>query len=242
MDARKLQDKDLTGEHLRVYPPRSDEVEAIEGEASDADLWWTPQHGIVRTPPGWAFLPRGDAFVTRKVKEAGLYWEVVRSRPKRRYTERLGLLAPQSHIAEAERQAQQTEAARQRRRAASARARESAEQRYRQELERAIIQFLSFDAAHADLAQQIARKAAIHAAEVGSGRVGRTRKLSLQDKAELAARAYIRHAYTSYERKLDRLPYADSELYRYVKAEAQAEVDAFIERHRRPPRRLKAKR
>ena len=91
----------LSHEHLRVYPPRPEEIEGAGEQGEEPSIWWTPGHGLVRTPPGWTFVPRGDAFVTRKVKAAGLYWEVVRARPKKGYTERLGLLAPAAHVAEA---------------------------------------------------------------------------------------------------------------------------------------------
>jgi len=61
--------------------------------------------------------------------------------------------------------------------------------------------------------------------------VGRTRKLTLEEKAVLAARAYIRHRYTQYEEMLAQ-PFAEV-LYWDIKAAAQDEVDEFLERHRR---------
>ena len=54
--------------------------------------------------------------------------------------------------------------------------------------------------------RQIASAAAERAAVVGSGRVGRTRLLSLEERAGLAARACIRHHCTGYHDDLDRLP------------------------------------
>jgi hypothetical protein len=75
------------------------------------------------------------------------------------------------------------------------------------------------------------------AAEVGSGRVGRTTKIPLEKKAELAVRAYIRHNYTDYEERLDsvKIPLEqDDFLYREIKAEAQEDVDIFLSQHRRP--------
>jgi hypothetical protein len=212
--------------NLRVYPARPEEIpDGDEGW----DVWWAPGLGLVRTPPGWVFLPRGDHFVTRKVKEWGRYWVVLRRRP--RYTETLGLLAPEEAVVEALRLAEETEEVRGRRRAASARARERAEERYRRELEQAILAYLDFAPEHAALAEEIARGAAARAAEVGSGRVGRARKLTLEEKAALAARAYIRHRYTRYEEMLAQ-PFAE-EFYRDIKAAAQDEVDQFLERYRR---------
>lgn len=214
---------DLEAANLGVYPARPEE---IPGGDEGWDAWWTPGLGLVRTPPGWVFLPRGKRFVTRKVKEWGRYWVVLRRRPG--YTETLGLLAPEEAAAEALRLAEEV---RGRRRAASARARERAEERYRRQLEQAMLAYLDFAPEHSVLAEEIARGAASRAAVVGSGRVGRTRKLALEEKAALAARAYIRHRYTRYEEMLAQ-PFAEG-FYRGIKAAAQEEVDEFLERHRR---------
>ncbi len=70
---------------------------------------------------------------------------------------------------------------------------------------------------------------------VGSERVGRTRKLNLEEKAALAARAYIRHKHTQYEDKLvnpELILDPESYLYHEIKSEAEDEVDEFLEKHR----------
>lgn len=120
------------------------------------------------------------------------------------------------------------------RREAGARSRERQEARYQQELTAAIVDYLASTPEHQRLAERIAADAAERAAVVGSGRVGRTRLLSLQERAALAARAQIRHAYTDYEQQLDDhvVAAADDELYRAIKAEAQAGVDDFLRAHR----------
>ena len=98
----------------------------------------------------------------------------------------------------------------------------------------AIVDYLAFTPEHEQLAESIAQEAAERAAVVGSGRVGRTRLLSLQERAALAARAQIRHAHTDYEQQLDDEAVAgvDDELYRAIKAEAHQAVDAFLQAHR----------
>lgn len=75
---------------------------------------------------------------------------------------------------------------------------------------------------------------------MGSGRVGRTRTLALSKRAELAARAYIRHKHTNYEADLwsasGESPMIDPDprdpLYPGIKAEAQKAVDRFLAEHR----------
>jgi hypothetical protein len=173
------QQLDLTRMHLDVYV--SNDVDAE---------WWTPEHGTVACPEGWAFLPTGQSFVTRTVKAAGAFWLAWQPRSRsRRHRRLLGLLAPETTIKAAEQFAAETATVRASRREAGARSRERQEAQYQQELVEAIVDFLSFAPEHRDLADGIARKAAERAAVVGSGRVGRTRLLSLQERAALAARA-----------------------------------------------------
>ena len=213
---------DLTGVQLDVYDSREGGV-------------WHPDHGELQEPEGWEFLPTGDAFVTRQVKAAGVYWLLWRPRGRNRPHRRLlGLLAPAETIARARAQAEGTAEERASRRAQGAVYRARKEDSYRQELAEAIVAFLDFAPEHAQLAQCIAVEAADRAGEVGSGRVGRTRKLALDERAALAARALIRHKYTDYEERLDTEVWDDDYLYRSVKADAHYEVDRYLEGHRRP--------
>lgn len=198
---------------------------------------WNPELGELELPEGWDFLPSGDAFVTRQVKAAGDFWLAWLPRTRnRRHRTAIGVFAPSDAIEAAQAKAAETDADRAIRRAAGARYRERKEDRYRRELADAIVAFLAFAPAHAKLASSIADAAAARAGEVGSGRVGRTRTLSLEERAALAARAHIRHNHTEYEARLEGVPlddlYGDDWLYREAKAQAHEDVDAFIEEHR----------
>ena len=218
-----MNDVDLSEEHLDVY--------------DRGDGPWNPDHGDLDIPADWDFLATGDAFVTRTVKAAGKYWLAWRPRSRNRPHRRLeGLWAPAETIAAARRAADETEAKRAIARTTSARSRERAEEKYRHEMEAAILDYLDFDAEHTDLAQIIAGEAAARAAVVGSGRVGRTRTIPLDERAALAARAHIRHHYTDYEESLADLELAfdDEEEYRWIKRNSQASVDDFLEQHRSP--------
>ncbi|HET6915255.1 MAG TPA: DUF2293 domain-containing protein [Acidimicrobiales bacterium] len=146
----------------------------------------------------------------------------------------MGLFAPADVIAEAQVMAAQTAEVRAGRRVQGAVYRARREDSYRQELAEAVVAFLGFAPEHADLARSIATEAAERAGEVGSGRVGRTRKLTLEERAALAARALIRHKYTEYEERLDAEVWNDDFLYRVVKADAHREVDSYIDEHRLP--------
>jgi hypothetical protein len=216
---------DLTRLHLDVYDTRNGP--------------WNPEHGELEIPPDWDFLPSGDAFLTRTVKALGTYWVAWRPRGRNRsHRRRLGLWAPRVAIEQAQKKASATEAERARRRVQGARSRERQEVAYREELADAIRRFLEFPPQWAELADEIAEAASAQTAVVGSGRVGRTRTLSLDQRAALAARAYIRHHLTGYHDALNDLATEDSwddeYLYRQIKADVQHDVDEFLAKHRRP--------
>lgn len=213
----------LATEHLDVYATKNGQ--------------WNPEHGDMEIPDGWEFLPSGDAFLTRTVKAAGSYWLSWQPRSQHRHHRRLlGIWAPSQVIAAAQVRAEETAARRATGRALGAQSRQRQEDRHRQELEDAIVRFLHFAPAHQDLERQIAEETAAHAAVVGSGRVGRTRKLTLDDRAALSARAYVRHRLTSYHVDLDSVSpehWDEEYLYREIKGAANEAVDRFLLEHRR---------
>lgn len=183
------------------------------------------------------FLPSGDAFVTRRVKASRAFWVAWRPRGRNRpHRRRLGLWAPKEAIETASTEAAATQEQRAKQREERAKAREKQEVVYRDELEEAIRRFLAFAPEHTALADQIARDAATRAAVVGSGRVGRTRTLSLEERAALAAKAFIRHRYTGYADDLFDAsiedPSDEGRWYHDIKAEAQSDVDDFLAQHR----------
>ena len=205
---------------------------------------WNPDLGELTEPEGWELLPPGDAYVTRHVKAAGTYWVLFRPKGRHQHRRRLGLLAPADAIAAAKASAATTLASREVSREAGARRRELSEAAYRAEFADAVRRWLDFAPEHAGLADDIAVNAAERAAVVGSGRVGRARTLSLDERAELAARALIRHRHTDYEERLHAVTSVDAGIdiefdlddgddYRDIKRLSHEEVDAFLERHRR---------
>jgi hypothetical protein len=202
--------------------------------------YWHPDHGVLELPEGWEFLASGDASLTRTVKADGAYWTLWRPRGRNRPHRRLlGVIAPAPAIAEARAAADETAAQRATKRAAGARSRERAEGRYRVEFADAIRSWLAFRPEFAALADEIAVGAAARAAEVGSGRVGRTKTLTVDERAALAARAFIRHRYTDYddqlfEGELEGEGYLDDFAYRQIRAEAHEHVDEFLADHREP--------
>ncbi len=159
----------------------------------------SPRGRVVTVPDGWALLPPGDAGLTRRVKAAGEHW-VVQERVGRRIFSR-GVWAPADTIERirAELAAERSTEEYARRRAADARRRNNAQAEYVEQFRAAILAFLNFHPDHAPLAQQLAQAVADHATPVGSGTVARTQRIPVEQRAEAAVIAWMRHQTTAYD-------------------------------------------
>jgi len=215
--------------------PASENLDVYDTKAG----WWNPDLGDLVVPDGWEFLASGDAFVTRRVKAAGAYWSAWKPKNRRGgHRRRLGLLAPTAEIDAARNAAIESADQRAAAREAGARHRERVEAEYQIELRDTVVRWLDFACEHHDLANRIADGAAAQATVVGSGRVGRTNTLSVDERAAFAARAYIRHHHTDYHGWLDSAGVGlsgdiDDDDYRRIKSAAHDEVEAFLDAHRR---------
>jgi hypothetical protein len=203
---------------------------------------WNPEHGELELPADWEFLRSGDTFVTKQVKAAGVYWNAWRPRGKSRpHRRKLGLFAPTTAISHARAEAERTAERRAQQRVVNARHRDKVEETYRVQFAAAVVAWLDFAPEHNGLAEEIANTAAERAVAVGSGRVGRTKVLALEERAALAARATIRHGFTDYDDRLAGLDPVEVEVddfeYRTIKQTAHDAVDDFLCAHRRPPAR-----
>jgi Uncharacterized conserved protein (DUF2293) len=154
----------------------------------------------VLTPPeGWILLPPGDAGLTRQVKAAGDHW-VVQERVGRRMFSR-GIWAASVTIdrVRAELEAERSTVEYTKRREAASRRREKAQSEYVEDFFGAVLAFLAFHPGHADLAGRLARTIADHATPVGSGTVARTKRIPVEERAEAAVIAWMRHQTTGYD-------------------------------------------
>lgn len=188
---------------------------------------------ILRPPPGWVLLPPGDATLTRRVKEAGPTWTIEEKRGRKTYSR--GVLAPPENIA-AVRAALESERAKPeyaRARARDADRRERVQSAYVDDFGAAVRAFLRFSPAFA--AEEIALATAVtaHATPVGSGTVARTQRIPVEERAEAAVIAWMRHQTTAYDSlKIERVKGARREVRREL-----AEISrALLARHRGPAR------
>lgn len=153
----------------------------------------------MKIPAGWGLLPPGDAALSRRIKKDGPSW-TVKELYKKRMTSR-GIWAPAERIAalraelETEREdpayAKKLEAGRQRR--------AKAEEAYVEDFAGAVREFLWFDDRYESMAEKLSVLIAAHATPVGSGTVARTKRIPIEQRAEAATIAWLRHQTTSYD-------------------------------------------
>jgi hypothetical protein len=156
--------------------------------------------GAVLTPPdGWVLLPPGDAALTRRVKETGDHWLVQEKKGRKVFSR--GIWAPAATIdrIRAELEAERSTEGYARRREADTRRREQAQAEYVEDFFGAVVSFLAFHPNHDDLADRLARAVTNHATPVGSGTVARTKRIPVEQRAEAAVIAWMRHQTTGYD-------------------------------------------
>ncbi len=154
---------------------------------------------VLTVTDGWELLPPGDAALTRRVKAAGDYW-VIQEKKGRKVFSR-GVWAPAATIARvrADLAAERSTEEYARRRQADSRRRAKAQAEYGEDFFRAVVSFLAFHPRHAALADRLARAVTDHATPVGSGTVARTKRIPVEQRAEAAVIAWLRHRTTGYD-------------------------------------------
>ncbi len=154
---------------------------------------------ILRAPANWELLPPGDAALTRRVKAAGPTWTVQERRGRKTFSR--GVWAPANRIAtiRAALEAERSTDAYAKRRAADTARRERKQTEYVEDFREAVLAFLDFAPRYAALAEQLANVVTQHATPVGSGTVARTQRIPIQQRAESAVIAWLRHATTAYD-------------------------------------------
>jgi hypothetical protein len=144
-----------------------------------------------------------------------------------------GLWAPSDHIAAARAalDAERGTEAYARRREADARRRAKDQDVYAREFEEAIATFLRFSKPYAALERDVSARVAAHAVPVGSGTVARTQRIPIEQRAQAAVIAWMRHQTTAYDNlKIPRIKGARREVRRGL-----AEISrAVLDLHRGP--------
>ena len=154
---------------------------------------------VLTAPDGWVLLPPGDAALTRRVKAAGDHWVVQEKRGRKLFSR--GTWVPAATLARirAELEAERATESYAKKKEADARRRDKAQAEYVEDFFGEVVAFLAFHPTHADLADRLARTVTDHATPVGSGTVARTKRMPVEQRAEAAVIAWMRHQTTGYD-------------------------------------------
>ena len=154
---------------------------------------------IVPVPEGWELLPPGDPGLTRRVKAAGPTWSVQEQRGRKTFSQ--GVWAPAATIAAVkdDLEVERADPSYTRKREADARRREKAQTEYVTDFYQEVVDYLAFAPVHAELGARVARAVTDHATPVGSGTVARTKRIPVEQRAEAAVIAWLRHQTTAYD-------------------------------------------
>ncbi|WP_437187898.1 DUF2293 domain-containing protein [Planctomicrobium sp. SH668] len=158
-----------------------------------------PNGEFLAVPEGWIVLPPGDAALTRRVKAAGPTWAAQKKKGRKIFS--LGIWAPVERI-EAIRQqleAERSTPAFAKRQASNAVRREKKQSEYVEDFRGAVLSFLNFAPLYRDQCEQLATAVTDLATPVGSGTVARTERIPIEQRAESAVIAWLRHQTTGYD-------------------------------------------
>ena len=154
---------------------------------------------LLTVPEGWILLPPGDAALTRRVKEASDHWVVAEKKGRKVFSRGVWASAATIERIRAELEAERGTEGYTKKKEADARRREKAQAVYVEDFFGAVLTFLGFHPVHADLAARLARAVTDHATPVGSATVARTKRIPVEQRAEAAVIAWMRHQTTGYE-------------------------------------------
>jgi len=177
---------------------------------------------VLRVPEAWALLAPGDAALSRRIKADGPSWTVIEPVGNKRFSR--GIWAPAARIEtlRAELAVERSDPAYQKKLDAGRRRREAEQAEYVEDFRGAVREFLAFAPAHAAIAEVLATRIAAHATPVGSGTVARTERIPIEERAEAATIAWLRHQTTAYDHMhIERIRGRRREVRRMLAQESQ---------------------
>ena len=154
---------------------------------------------VLTAPEDWMLLPPGDAALTRRVKAAGDHWVVAEKKGRKIFSRGVWASTASIDRIRTDLDAERSTESFAKRKDADARRREKVQAVYVEDFLGAVVTFLAFHPNHTDLANRLAKAVTDHATPVGSGTVARTKRVPVEQRAEAAVIAWMRHQTTGYD-------------------------------------------
>ncbi|MGL6075825.1 MAG: DUF2293 domain-containing protein [Fimbriiglobus sp.] len=154
---------------------------------------------IVTVPADWVLVPPGDAALTRRIKAAGEHFAVAEKKGRKVFSLGIWTAAVTVERLRTELEAERSTESFAKKKVADAQRREKAQAEYIEDFHGAVVAYLAFHPGHADLAERLAKAVTDHATPVGSGTVARTKRIPVEQRAEAAVIAWMRHQTTGYD-------------------------------------------
>ena len=182
-----------------LFPPR------VEYTSVEVRPFQKPGHvisldgRILPIPADWVLLPPGDAAASRRIKADGPSFTVIEMKGRKRFSR--GIWAPADRIfaIKAQVAAERLDPSYQKKLDAGRRRRAEEQSEYEVDFRQAVLAFLAFHPRHAEIAERLATRITEHAVPVGSGTVARTERIPVEQRAEAATIAWMRHQTTGYD-------------------------------------------
>lgn len=158
-----------------------------------------PGGRIEEVPDDWALLPPGDAGLTRRVKAAVPTWTMKEKKGRRTFSKGVYADAATIERIRAELDAERSTDAYAKKQASAKKRRDQKQEVYVDSFRDAVLSFLKFHERYNDVADRLATAVTTHATPVGSGTVARTERIPIEQRAESAVIAWMRHQTTAYD-------------------------------------------
>lgn len=183
---------------------------------------------VLRPPPDWVLVPPGDPALTRRIRAAGPTWSVQEKKGRKVFSLGVWTLKTTVESIRAQLAAERADPKYAKRLEVGAQRREKEQAEYVRTFEHAVLEYLTFDPRHEELARQLARAVTEHATPVGSGTVARTERIPVDERAEAAVIAWMRHRTTAYDHMIiPRVKGKRREVRRMLAGRSKALLDAY---------------
>ena len=154
---------------------------------------------LLTAPPDWVLVPPGDPGLTRRLKASGPTWTVQEKKGRKIFSKGVWTNGTAVEAIRKELEIERADPAYAKKRQAGVVRRDRYQAEYVQTFQESVIDFLAFHPRYMELAKHVADAVAMHATPVGSGTVARTKRIPLEERAEAAVIAWMRHQTTGYD-------------------------------------------